>query len=68
MSYELPLQPPYNKWEDHECPRFIEDLIETVAHDIDLKGVRTRYNELYDVLYMYIYENIDRFYPDDHVI
>jgi hypothetical protein len=65
MTCNIPDNPPCNKWEEYDCPRFIDDLIETVAHDIDKKGVKTRYLELYDVLYMYIYENIEKFYPKE---
>ena len=65
FAYEPPLNPPCNKWEEYECPKFIDNFIENIVHDIELKGQRTKYKDLYDVLYMHIYENIDKYYPEE---
>ncbi len=65
MIRELPLNPPCDKWEEYTKPQFIEGKIFEFCEDIVKRGYRTVNPEIFSILYEYIEDRIDKYYPQD---
>lgn len=61
--YDPPLNPPINEWEDNQKPTLIKNTIEEICKDILFKGKRSSHAEIYDLLYEYIEDNIEKYIP-----
>ncbi len=65
FAYELPLDPPCDKWEEYEKPMLIKNLIKEICGNIVKKGEDSRYADIYDNLYVYIEDNLEKFLHED---
>lgn len=63
LGYEPPLEPPYNLWEEYEKPIFINNKIKEICHSIAVKGENGEFSEIFDLLYEYIDDKIEKFLP-----
>lgn len=64
MNLEKCLEPHVNEWEEYIKPAFIESTIFDICMDIAKRGNRTNYTREFDLLYQYIEEHIEKFYPE----
>lgn len=60
---ERDLNPPVF-YDFHKEDEFIRNTIFDVAEDIVKRGGRTRYHEIYEMLYEHLQENIDDYQPE----
>lgn len=58
FAYEPPLDPPCSYWEEYGKPKFIEETVKDICKDI------TKFPAIFDVLYEYIEDNIEKFLPE----
>ncbi len=59
--YQLPTEPPIDDWNDRDKSKFIEMKIEEICHSIYRRGENGRFPEVFDYLYQYIEDNIEKF-------
>lgn len=59
------LEPVVNQWEEYTKPEFIKDMIFEFCEDITMRGANTSNKEIYWLLYDYLDENIDKYYPEN---
>ena len=53
-----------DEWEDYYKPKFIESTIQDICKNIYEKGELSSFNEVFDLLYEYIEDNLEKFLPD----
>lgn len=53
-----------NRWLDHDKPEFIEETVKQVCDNIAYRGERTMYKEIFDMIYEYIEDNLNNFFPE----
>lgn len=59
FSYEPPLEPYVNEWQEYVCPEICKRRIEQVCHDIFVKGEDTQYQEIYDAIYELVLADVE---------
>lgn len=65
--YKEQVEPYLHYWEDYKKPKFIMNKIEEICDNIAKKGERNQYSEVFDLLYEFIDDNLDKFLPEaDH--
>ena len=50
-----------NKWKGFLNPELMKNFVADICENIFKKGEETRFNDVYDLLYEYVQENIDNF-------
>lgn len=63
-SSELPLQPACDHWNEFEKPVIIANKIYEICENILKKGEHTFYQEVLNLLYEHIDQNIEKFLPE----
>lgn len=64
FAYEPHINPPFDIWEDGRKPLFISEIISDICSNILKKGDRTEHNDLYDIMYEYIEDRIQKYLPE----
>lgn len=59
--YGPPTEPPVDYWEEYEKPRIVQNKIQEACEDIVKKGTNTRFQEIFDIIYEHIIENLEKF-------
>jgi len=58
------LEPPCDDGLDRDKPAFIEFKIEEICESIAKKGKHSPFHEVFDYLYEYIEDNLEKFLPE----
>jgi hypothetical protein len=58
------IDPPVNDWFDRDKPKLIQNAIEEICESILKKGDSSKFPEIFDYLYLYVEDNIEKFLPD----
>jgi hypothetical protein len=61
FAYEPHLEPPCNYWEEYKKPAMIEKKIIEISKNITEKGNNTFFSEIFDYMYEYIEDNLEKF-------
>jgi hypothetical protein len=61
FAYELPINPPVSLWEECHKPEFIQHKIREICESIAKKGAESPYQDIVDILYEHIEDNIEKF-------
>jgi len=64
FALEAPLEPRTNEWLDVRKPELIKASIEEICENIIRKGDRSRFPEIFDYIYLYVEDNIEKFLPE----
>lgn len=60
-TIQPPLEPRFDLWNDRNKPKFIERKIEEICASIARKGQESQFPDVFDYLYEYIEDNIEKF-------
>ncbi len=59
-------EPPCDDWEDRDKPMLINFKIQDICANIAKKGEKSSYPEIFDHLYEYIQDNIEKFLHQEY--